>query len=71
MISSIMNLGQFKPDPSAQPTIGTVGEVEYVEEDRVEVVVNDQGQSQEITNTIKELKSVHIYFFILACDVSD
>lgn len=29
--------GQFRPIGSANPTIGTVGELEFVEEDRVEV----------------------------------
>jgi hypothetical protein len=54
--------GQFKPRPSAKPSIGLVGEVEYVEEDRVEIVVNDKGQNEEIKNVIKELKSVYLFF---------
>jgi hypothetical protein len=31
--------GQFRPVRSATPTIGAVGELEYVDEDRVEVVL--------------------------------
>ncbi|EAU91198.2 hypothetical protein CC1G_06833 [Coprinopsis cinerea okayama7 len=53
--------GQFKPVGDANPTIGSVGQVESVEEDRVEVVVNDQGQQEEIKTAIEELKKVHPY----------
>jgi hypothetical protein len=31
--------GQFRPARSANPTVGAVGELEHVEEDRVEVVL--------------------------------
>ena len=57
---SLFRAGQFKPGPSAQPTIGSVGQLEYVEEDKVELVVNDQGANEEIKNAIVELKSVRI-----------
>lgn len=50
--------GQFKPGPGTQPAIGTLGELEYVEEDRVEVVVNDKGDREEVKRVIKELKAV-------------
>jgi hypothetical protein len=50
--------GQFKPGPGTQPAIGTLGELEYVEEDRVEVVVNDKGGRDEVKNAIRELKAV-------------
>lgn len=50
--------GQFKPGPDAQPAIGTVGQIEYVEEDRVELVVNDQGMKVELKEIIQELIKV-------------
>ena len=50
--------GQFKPKPGAHPTIGTIGEAEFVEEDRVEVLVTDHGKDNEIKEAIKELKKV-------------
>lgn len=50
--------GQFRPGPEANPAIGTRGELEFVEEDRVEVVVTDHGQNEEIRGAIQELKSV-------------
>lgn len=50
--------GQFKPGPGTQPTIGNPGKLEYVEEDRVEVVVNDQGDRQDLKRAVKELKAV-------------
>ncbi|KAF7309768.1 hypothetical protein MIND_00348700 [Mycena indigotica] len=48
--------GQFQPTEGAQPTIGTVGELEFVEEDRVEVLVIDQ-----IHSVVQELVKVHPY----------
>jgi len=52
--------GQFKPGPGAKPAIGSVGQVEYVEEDRVELVVNDDGPGQvELKSVINELKTVN------------
>jgi hypothetical protein len=50
--------GQFKPGPGTHPAIGTLGELEYVEDDRVEVVVNDKGGRDEVKNAIRELKAV-------------
>ena len=50
--------GQFKPGPEANPAIGTRGELEFVEENKVEVVVNDKGANEEIKSAIRELKSV-------------
>lgn len=35
---SVTGTGQFRPEPGAHPTLGTVGEVERVAEERVEVV---------------------------------
>ncbi|KAJ6591561.1 GTP cyclohydrolase 1 type 2/Nif3 [Mycena vulgaris] len=48
--------GQFRPAADAHPAIGSVGKLEFVEEDRVEVVVLDQ-----IRDVVRELKTVHPY----------
>jgi len=53
--------GQFKPGPEANPTIGSVGQVEYVDEERVELVVNDKGQRTELKNAVEALKKAHPY----------
>ncbi|TFK44995.1 GTP cyclohydrolase 1 type 2/Nif3 [Crucibulum laeve] len=53
--------GQFKPVLGANPTIGSVGELEHVEEDRVELVIDDKGNNEEVKNAIQELKNVHPY----------
>ena len=50
--------GQFKPGLEANPAIGKPGGLEYVEENKVEVVVNDKGANEEIRSVIRELKSV-------------
>jgi hypothetical protein len=55
-----MFTGQFKPGPGTNPAIGRVGQVEYVKEDRVELVVNDDGQKAELKSVINELKTVNI-----------
>ncbi|ESK84474.1 structural toxin protein [Moniliophthora roreri MCA 2997] len=54
--------GQFKPTSDADPTIGTVaGSLEFVEEDRVELVINDKGKKDEVRKAIEELRKVHPY----------
>ncbi|TFK50865.1 hypothetical protein OE88DRAFT_1712778 [Heliocybe sulcata] len=53
--------GQFKPTAEANPTIGKPGELEFVEEDRIELVVNDQGKNMEIKEAISALKEAHPY----------
>ncbi|EIM80837.1 uncharacterized protein STEHIDRAFT_135162 [Stereum hirsutum FP-91666 SS1] len=54
--------GQFMPGPEARPAIGDLGKLEFVEEDRVEVVVNDQGGANfQLKGILKELKEVHPY----------
>jgi hypothetical protein len=52
--------GQFRPGPEANPAIGKRGELEFVEEDRVEVVVNDKGSNVEVKGAIQELKAVRL-----------
>ncbi|KAI0061920.1 hypothetical protein BV25DRAFT_1907836 [Artomyces pyxidatus] len=54
--------GQFLPEGGSNPAVGSVGTLEYVEEDRVELVVNDSGGDHaELRNAIDELKKVHPY----------
>ncbi|KAJ7765444.1 GTP cyclohydrolase 1 type 2/Nif3 [Mycena maculata] len=48
--------GQFQPGTDANPTIGAVGTLEHVEEDRVEVIVFDR-----MRDVVQELKKVHPY----------
>ena len=54
----MLSKGQFKPVGEANPTIGSVGVLEQVEEDRVEVLVVDEGHKEEIRGVIQELKHV-------------
>ncbi len=51
----MMCLGQFKATAAANPTLGTKGMFETVEEDRVEVLINDKG---DVNKAIEELKKV-------------
>ncbi|KAI0076524.1 hypothetical protein K474DRAFT_1597817 [Panus rudis PR-1116 ss-1] len=53
--------GQFRPGPEANPAIGTRGQLEYTDEHRVEVLVTDKGENNEIKGAIEELKKVHPY----------
>ena len=50
--------GQFKGVGSANPTIGEAGRLEKVEEHRVEVLVRDEGTSEQIRGAVSELKKV-------------
>jgi hypothetical protein len=53
--------GQFKPLAAANPAIGERSKLEFVQEDRVELVVNDNGEKVELRKAIEELKKVHPY----------
>jgi hypothetical protein len=48
-------LGQFKATAAANPTLGTKGVLEMVEEDRVELLINDKG---DVSKAVEELKKV-------------
>uniref|UniRef100_A0A0W0GA46 ATP phosphoribosyltransferase n=1 Tax=Moniliophthora roreri TaxID=221103 RepID=A0A0W0GA46_MONRR len=62
VLRSHASTGQFKPTSDADPTIGTVaGSLEFVEEDRVELVINDKGKKDEVRKAIEELRKVHPY----------
>ncbi|EJD49052.1 hypothetical protein AURDEDRAFT_60348, partial [Auricularia subglabra TFB-10046 SS5] len=51
--------GQFRPPAGANPTIGTPGQAEFVDEDRVEVMVS--GERDTVKTVIEELKKAHPY----------
>ncbi|KZT05410.1 uncharacterized protein LAESUDRAFT_737532 [Laetiporus sulphureus 93-53] len=56
--------GQFIPLEGANPTIGSVGAPERVEEDRVEVVVQSDASGpgdSDVKRVLEELKKVHPY----------
>lgn len=54
---STKGTGRFKPDMDANPHIGTNGELEAVEEERIEVTVEDALVSE----VIKAIKAAHPY----------
>ncbi|KAF8131938.1 hypothetical protein EV363DRAFT_1164668, partial [Boletus edulis] len=51
------SLSTRHPGPNAHPTLGSTNVLEKVDEDRVEVLVHDQGGRAE--NAIQALKEVH------------
>ncbi|KAF9262649.1 hypothetical protein L218DRAFT_867366 [Marasmius fiardii PR-910] len=53
--------GQFKPTAEANPTVGSTIALEFVEEDRVELVINDKGNKDEVRKAVQELKKIHPY----------
>ncbi|OAL28864.1 hypothetical protein AYO20_09344 [Fonsecaea nubica] len=61
--------GQFKPSAAANPHIGRPGQVEYVEEDRVEMVVVG---TQRCKDAVRELRKAHPYevvaLFVAKCE---
>jgi len=54
---SIKGLGRFKPGKDANPTIGKVGELEAVREERIETVC----EKSKLDGVIKAIKKVHPY----------
>jgi hypothetical protein len=58
--------GQFRPVRAASPTIGAVGDLEYVDEDRIEVVL-PRGRRSAV---VAALRAAHPYeepaFHVLA-----
>jgi hypothetical protein len=64
--------GQFRPVRSASPTIGSLGEVSYVDEDRIEVVLPKRLRS----DVVRAMREAHPYeepaFHVLATvDLND
>ena len=54
---STRGVGRFKPEEGAHPHIGKVGELEQVEEERIEVTCD----SRVVGNVIAAIKRVHPY----------
>ncbi len=54
---STKGLGRFKPMEGAHPTIGKVGTLEKVEEERIEVVC----ERSKLADIIEAVKTVHPY----------
>lgn len=54
---SLKGVGRFKPGANAHPHIGSPGDFEKVDEERIEVAC-EKGQAAEIINVIKK---VHPY----------
>lgn len=49
--------GRFKPETGANPTIGEVGKLEAVEEERIETVCSEE----KLKDVLKAIKEVHPY----------
>ncbi|KAH7905513.1 GTP cyclohydrolase 1 type 2/Nif3 [Hygrophoropsis aurantiaca] len=58
---STPGVGQFKPNKDARPALGSTGQLEHVEEDRVEIIINSDGEREKVKEIITALKSVHPY----------
>lgn len=54
---SAKGIGRFKPEEGAHPSIGEVGKLESVMEERIETVC----ERNKLTNVIKAIKKVHPY----------
>lgn len=54
---SVRGVGRFKPEQGANPHIGKMGQLEEVEEERIEVTVNTEALDDVIT----AIKRVHPY----------
>jgi hypothetical protein len=54
---TIKGTGRFKPLEGANPTIGEVGKLEEVAEDRIETVCEES----KLKDVLKAIKSVHPY----------
>jgi len=54
---TLKGTGRFKPEEGAHPTIGEVGKLEAVEEERIETVCAED----KLTDVLKAIKSTHPY----------
>ena len=50
-------VGRFKPETGANPTIGEVGKLEVVEEERIETVCSED----KLKDVLRAIKEVHPY----------
>lgn len=55
---SMRGTGRFRPRKGATPHIGSVGSVENVEEERIEVVVDDATDMEKL---LREIRRTHPY----------
>lgn len=54
---SIKGIGRFKPEEGANPTIGKLGKLEQVAEERIEVTC----EQNKLKNVIQAIRKVHPY----------
>ncbi len=54
---TIKGVGRFKPGEGSNPTIGEVGKLEAVEEDRIETVCSEE----KLKDVLKAIKEAHPY----------
>jgi len=54
---SVKGTGRFKPEAGANPTIGEVGKLEAVEEERIETVCAEE----KLKDVLSAIKNVHPY----------
>jgi len=54
---SVRGIGRFRPNEKADPTIGKIGEMTEVEEERIEVVVI----ATELPSVLDAVRKVHPY----------
>jgi len=54
---SSKGVGRFRPEEGADPTIGKVGDIESVDEERIEVVC----EQERLKEVVDEIKKVHPY----------
>jgi hypothetical protein len=54
---SVKGVGRFRPDADANPTIGEVGKLEAVEEERIETVCSEA----RLMDVLKAIRNAHPY----------
>ena len=54
---STKGIGRFRPEAGANPHIGSIGNLESVEEERIEIVCS----REKLAEVIKAMKAVHPY----------
>lgn len=54
---TILGTGRFMPGAGAHPSVGEVGKLEAVEEERIETVCDEE----QLTEVLRAIKTVHPY----------
>lgn len=54
---TVKGVGRFRPEDGANPTIGSVGKLEEVQEDRIETVCEEE----KLKDVLKAIKDIHPY----------